>query len=43
MATIMIITNKAKTQELLITYMKKYNYKPVFVKEFKNILINFVI
>ncbi|QEL82922.1 DNA-binding response regulator (plasmid) [Bacillus sp. JAS24-2] len=41
MDTIMIITNKARTQELLITHMKKYNYKSVVVKEFDNVLDQF--
>ncbi|AAY60330.1 response regulator transcription factor (plasmid) [Bacillus cereus] len=37
MATIMIITNKTRTQELLITHLKKYNYQFVVVKEFDNV------
>ncbi|HHK5542563.1 hypothetical protein COC60_06540 [Bacillus thuringiensis] len=41
MATILKITNKARTQELLITHMKKYKYKPVFVKKVDNILNQF--
>ncbi|HDR7454963.1 response regulator transcription factor [Bacillus cereus] len=38
MATIMIITNKTRNQELLITHIKKYNYKSVIIEEFDNIL-----
>ena len=38
MATIMIITNKTRNQELLITHIKKYNHKPVIIEEFDNFI-----
>ncbi|MRC19616.1 response regulator [Bacillus thuringiensis] len=37
----MIITNGFSSQEVLITDLKNYNYKPVVVKEFDNILNQF--
>ncbi|MHA4135207.1 MULTISPECIES: response regulator transcription factor [Bacillus cereus group] len=41
MATIMIITNRVSSQELLIAHLKKYNYKPLVVNEFDNVLDRF--
>lgn len=40
-ATIMIITNRITSQELFIVHLKKYNYKPVVVKEFDNVIDQF--
>lgn len=37
----MIITNRISSQELLITDLKKYNYNPIVVKEFDNVLNQF--
>ncbi|MEC0033312.1 response regulator transcription factor [Bacillus cereus] len=37
----MIITNRINSQKLLITHLEKYNYKPVVVIEFDNILDQF--
>jgi len=37
----MIITNGFSSQEVLITDLKNYNYKPVVVKDFDNILNQF--
>ncbi|HHT7068144.1 response regulator transcription factor [Bacillus thuringiensis] len=41
MATIMIITNRIDSQELLIANLKKYDYKPVVVNKFDNVLEQF--